>query len=147
MTLEELEKLIGPDALDAPLPTKGSIWMSRQRRWQLAQQGRDVSPELFGEHERRRRPVDSLAEAFGQMLREFLVRKGWSQRTAAKRLRRTQSDISMIICGKRREKTFKFFEAWADVFGLSVSEFFRELEVRVIAARPYHSRRNKRSDD
>lgn len=78
----------------------------------------------------------TLAQALAQRIREHLAQHTISQREFGRRLRISQSELSYILTGKRRQDDFEFHAQVAEQLGVPLSALIAELEGRVAAGRP-----------
>lgn len=62
----------------------------------------------------------------GERIREIRDEKGWSQRQAARAVRRQQPDVSTVEHGQL-QLTVEALSVWADAMGISIHECIEEL--------------------
>lgn len=70
----------------------------------------------------------TLSKALALVLRDLRARHGWTQEDLGKRLGLTQSGVSMLLNGERRDTALDFYQRVATLLGLRLSELFQLLE-------------------
>jgi transcriptional regulator with XRE-family HTH domain len=91
-----------------------------------------------------RSPQLTIEQALSQKIAELLHQRGWSQREFAQIFGVSQSSVSHMLLAKRRSEGLCFYRRLAELFDVSLSELFRELEARVAASERAFIRRSRK---